>query len=116
MFCSLKRLNDISNEEKKQLKQLHKEFRNKWTKIGEKFHLYPQTIQRFIVENYNKNGEPFNRNVWSREEDKKLIKAIEKVLGIDLKDKIFVKNISWIKVQEISGLNRSGSQCFNHWN
>ncbi len=117
MFCSLKRLNDISNEEKNQLKQLHKHFGNKWTKIGEKFHLYPQTIQRFIVEKYNKNGEPFNSNDWSRKEDKKLIKAIEQVLGTnELKDKIFVTNISWIKVQKISGLNRSGSQCFNHWN
>ncbi len=95
---------------------MHKQFGNKWTKIGEKFHLYPKTIQRFIVEKYNKNGEPFNSNDWSREEDKKLIEAIEQVLGTDgLKDKIFVKNISWIKVQEISGLNRSVSQCFNHW-
>ncbi len=64
-----------------------------------------------------KNEEPFDSNDWSREEDKKLIEAIEKVLGTnDLKDKLFVNNISWIKVQKISGLNRNGSQSFNHWN
>jgi hypothetical protein len=116
LFCSLKRLNHMNDEERKLMKNLYSIHRNKWTTIAEKINCYPYCVNSEILLNYNNNGELFKKGEWSSKEDKKLIKALKIVLNNnDLSNQIYTKNISWIKVRELANLNRSLYDCRKHW-
>jgi hypothetical protein len=116
MFNSLKRLNDIKDEERKLMKKLHSIHKNKWTKIALKLNCYPQCVKSQILHNYNSNGEPFKKGEWSLKEDKMLIKGIQKVLSTNhLSDKIYAKNISYNKIRNFVKLNRSERDLRHRW-
>jgi len=67
-------------------------------------------------ENYNSRGKLYRKGVWSLREDKKLIKAIKKVLNTeDLSNELYNNNISWVTVRDMSGLNRSPVDLRHRW-
>jgi hypothetical protein len=116
IFNSLKRLKDMSDSERKLMKSLYSIHNNKWTTIAEKINCYPKCVVSQIIINYNSNGEPYLKGKWSKNEDKKFIKAMKLVLNTnDLSDKIYTKNIPFKKIRDLANLNRSLIHCQHQW-
>jgi hypothetical protein len=116
LFCPLRRMNQIKDEERKLMKSLHSLHKNKWTTIAQKLNCYPVSVQSLIGDNYNRNGEPYKKGKWSFKENQKFINALKVYLNTDdLSNKIYVRNVSWTKVRESGNLNRSLTHIRQHW-
>ena len=115
-FCPLKRKKQLSEYEGKQIKSLYSIHGNKWSKIAFKLNCYPKTVEMDCLNNYNSKGEPYRRDKWSANEDKQLLNAMKSVLNTDdLTQHIFTKNIPYIKIKELSKLNRCVRDIDHHW-
>ena len=116
MFCPLKRKNQMSENEIKQIKDLYSIHGSKWSEIAFKLNAYPYCVQMHYIKNYNSNGEPYKRGKWSADEDKQLLNAMKSVLNIDdLTQHIFAKKIPFTKIRDLVKLNRSEYDLKNHW-
>jgi hypothetical protein len=109
-------MNEIKDEEKKLMKSLHSLHKNKWITIAQKLNCYPVSVQSLMEFNYNRNGELYKKGKWSLKENQKFISALKVYLNThDLSHKIYVHNVSWIKVRESANLNRSLTDIRQHW-
>ena len=118
MFCPLKRLHQLNENDKQLIKTLHfnTSLKGKWTQIAEKINCYPLCVQTVIVWKYNCEGQPYNKGKWSSDEEKRFLKAMKTVLNTnDLTQHIFTKNIPYIKIRDLSEINRSIIECRKYW-
>ena len=118
MFCPLKRLRELSETDKQSVKTLYfnTSLKGKWTQIAEKVNCNPRDVEPEIKQNYNCEGQPYNRGKWSLTEDKQILNAFKSVLKTDdLTQHIFTKNIPYIKIRDLSEINRSHFSCKERW-
>ncbi|XP_054166192.1 transcription termination factor 1-like [Oppia nitens] len=115
-FHKLKYINDLSDDVVNSIKHYHSIYGAKWTKIAEKFMCYPLTLKWYYSNNFNKNGEPYDKGKWSIDEDKQLLDAMRRVLNTDdLKQHIYTKQLPFSQIRDLSGLNRNENMISKRW-
>ncbi|XP_054166191.1 transcription termination factor 1-like [Oppia nitens] len=115
-FHSLKYLKDLSDDDVNSIRHYHSIYGAKWTKISEKFMSYPMSLKIYYKNNFNKNGEPFDKGKWSPDETKQLLDAMRRVLNTDdLKQHIYTKSIPFNQIVDEIDINRSYYQIHSHW-
>ena len=79
IFCPLKRFDELSETDIQSIKTLHfnTSLKTKWTKIAEKVYCYPRCAESQINNNYNSEGQPYNKGKWSSDEEKTIFGNIE---------------------------------------
>lgn len=81
-----------------------------------KIKLLSASVQSLIEDNYNGNGQLYKKAKWTFKENQNFINALKVYLNTDdLSHKIYVRNISWIKVTELANLNRNLTDIRQHW-
>ena len=114
--CPLRKRDSFTKSEKNLMWKLRFENNMKWIQIAEKLNCDPHSVHIFIDDNYNSEGQTFNKGMWSEDENQKFLNAMKVVLNTDdLTQHIFKKKIPITKVRDLAQINRSIFNCWNHW-
>ena len=64
-FCPLKRVIDLTDNEKNLMRNLYRIFKEKWSVIAEKINCNPKCVHPNVIYYFDKNGEPYKKGRWS---------------------------------------------------
>ncbi|KAL5015041.1 hypothetical protein ScPMuIL_009311 [Solemya velum] len=116
IFGSMSRKGAFTEEDMQLLKRLHSEYGNDFVKIGDLMERTGEAIKDKLKSftQYDE-FETKTPTPWTKEEDRKLISAIEKVLNIKDASKMDSKQkISWVQVAKFVSV-RTAFQCRVRW-
>ncbi|XP_054155964.1 cyclin-D-binding Myb-like transcription factor 1 [Oppia nitens] len=115
-FNTLKRMCELSADEKDNILELRRLYGRKWAKISEKYQCYPSSVTTYYDTYYDKNGEPYDTGKWTPDENRRLLAAMKQWLNTDdLSQHIFTKRIPYKQIKQLAEINRSEFTVAQHW-
>ena len=116
-LTSLKRSQDLTDNDKQRIRYLYwKRGLRSITEICNILNCTHNCVSNDIFNNFNDQGELFNKGKWSSDEETTLIEALKKYFNTnDLSQHIFNINIKYKSMLDQVNINRSGIDCRSHW-
>ena len=116
-FCPIRKFKDITQDDKIIMKNLY--FNNKiksWNLIAEKLNCSSICVRLEINQNYNENGELYDKGRWSSAEERILLDGMKAYLNTnDLSKHVFDKNIKYVELSKNLTINRPAHDIRMHW-